>query len=238
MNKIFHFSLFERKGVLLLLGFVLCVVWIPDWYRSKQKTDPINIWMVLETTDGTSYQAATESISTGGPKSSNSGMYAEKDRNKTSRHTYSPNTTTAPIVHDETEGTANVYINQATPEEWRRLRGIGPVYSERIVAFRKALGGFSTINQIQETYGISDSLFQEIKPFLTLTQPPRRMKVNFIGQEALASHPYISEKQAEAIVHFRNNHGSFDDQQSFKVLTIFSEYEHNRLKPYLSYENE
>ena len=58
-------------------------------------------------------------------------------------------------------------INTATAEEWQQLRGIGPGYSKRIVNFRNKLGGFTSIGQVGETYGLPDSVFQKIVPFLT-----------------------------------------------------------------------
>lgn len=61
-------------------------------------------------------------------------------------------------------------INTATEEEWKSLPGIGDVLSKRIVKFRNSMGGFTSVNDVAKTYGLSDSTFQKIKPWLVLHQ--------------------------------------------------------------------
>ena len=59
-----------------------------------------------------------------------------------------------------------ISINSKEMEEWKSLRGIGPKYAERILKYQQWLGGFHAKSQLKEVYGITDSLFQEIEPFL------------------------------------------------------------------------
>ena len=61
-----------------------------------------------------------------------------------------------------------IHINNATAEEWKALPGIGPVLSERIIRFRNKLDHFSSIDEVSKTYGLPDSTFQKIKPYLSL----------------------------------------------------------------------
>lgn len=68
--------------------------------------------------------------------------------------------------HDEPFKKIN--INTATAGEWKALPGIGDVLSNRIVKFRNMLGGFKSVNDVSKTYGLSDSTFQAIKPYLVL----------------------------------------------------------------------
>lgn len=65
----------------------------------------------------------------------------------------------------------SIDINTATAEQWKSLPLIGDVLSNRIVKFRNKLGGFTTIDQVKQTYGLSDSTFQIIKPYLTISNP-------------------------------------------------------------------
>ncbi len=60
-------------------------------------------------------------------------------------------------------------INSATAEEWKSLPGIGDVLSNRIVKFRSKLHGFSSVQDVKRTYGLSDSAFQFILPYLSLS---------------------------------------------------------------------
>lgn len=126
-----------------------------------------------------------------------------------------------------------IRINQATPEEWARLRGIGEVLSRRIVRFRDKMGGFANIDQVGQTYGLADSVFQQIRPQLRLSRPHRRWAVNELSAEELAEHPYISQRQAKALVSYREQSGSFRSLEAFQRLRVFSPEEHQRLAPYL-----
>lgn len=129
----------------------------------------------------------------------------------------------------------SVSINQAPPPEWAKLRGIGPVLSTRIVAFRDKLGGFSSVEQVAETYGLPDSTFRQIRGKLRMDNPPARLDINVLPAEQLAKHPYISWKQARAVTGFRTNHGPFSSAADFRVLRIFTAEEHRRLEPYLNF---
>ncbi|HYK45506.1 MAG TPA: helix-hairpin-helix domain-containing protein [Parafilimonas sp.] len=62
-----------------------------------------------------------------------------------------------------------IEINTATADEWKSLPGIGEVLGNRIVKFRNAIGGFKSVDQVRKTYGLSDSTFKAIMPYLVLT---------------------------------------------------------------------
>lgn len=128
-----------------------------------------------------------------------------------------------------------VAINTADEETWAKLRGIGPVLSSRIVKFREKLGGFYSIEQVQQTYGLPDSTFLAIKDQLKLQQPPRKLYINQLDTEKLAQHPYISWKLARVLVNYRRAHGPFPDQASMRNIYILEEETLTRLAPYLDF---
>ncbi|MFT4155658.1 ComEA family DNA-binding protein [Parafilimonas sp.] len=57
-------------------------------------------------------------------------------------------------------------INAAAAEDWKAFPGIGDVLANRIIKFRASIGGFKSVDQVAKTYGLSDSVFQLIKPYL------------------------------------------------------------------------
>ncbi|MEX6685895.1 helix-hairpin-helix domain-containing protein [Danxiaibacter flavus] len=61
-----------------------------------------------------------------------------------------------------------INVNSATAGDLKTLPGIGDVLSERIIRFRNKLGHFSSIDEVGKTYGLPDSTFQKIKPYLVL----------------------------------------------------------------------
>ena len=68
-------------------------------------------------------------------------------------------------------------INTAAAETWKSLPGIGDVLANRIVKFRDKIGGFISVDQVKKTYGISDSVYQLMRPFL-LMNPSNLPKLN------------------------------------------------------------
>jgi competence protein ComEA len=52
-----------------------------------------------------------------------------------------------------------VEINTADSLSIVYLKGIGPGFTKRIMKYRAMLGGFHSINQLKEVYGMTDSTF-------------------------------------------------------------------------------
>ena len=61
-----------------------------------------------------------------------------------------------------------INLNHASIEQLMTLPGIGKVYAERIVEYRKTHGLFLKIDEIKEIPGIKDSVFTQIKDFITV----------------------------------------------------------------------
>lgn len=132
--------------------------------------------------------------------------------------------------------TGQIDINQASAEEWQQLKGIGPGYSRRITNFREKLGGFHSIDQIAQTYGLPDSVFQAIRPQLTASPIKNQLKINQMNVDELAAHPYIRYPQARIIVKYREEHGSFADFSALTKIYGLQDEFREKIKPYLSFE--
>ena len=133
-------------------------------------------------------------------------------------------------------GTVTVELNTANLEELVQIRGIGRTFAARIIEHRERLGGFASLNQLKEVYGLPDSTIHNITPTLRLTAPqPRRIQVNKFTVEEL-THPYLSRKQAEAIVRYRINHGSYKNLDDLKKTGVINDLMALKLQPYLSFD--
>jgi DNA uptake protein ComE-like DNA-binding protein len=73
-----------------------------------------------------------------------------------------------PAATTQTHQYKKININTAAAEDWKAFPGIGDAISNRIIKFRTSIGGFKSIDQVGKTYGLSDSVFQTIKPYLFL----------------------------------------------------------------------
>jgi len=80
----------------------------------------------------------------------------------------------------------SIRVNTATATEWQRLYGIGPTYAKRIIEHRESLGGFHSVEQVGEIYGLADSTFQNIRPQLQLDATTiRKININTASPEDL-----------------------------------------------------
>ena len=61
-----------------------------------------------------------------------------------------------------------IHLNTAEPADFDKLPGIGPTLSARIVDWRKANGGFKSVDDLRRVGGIGDKLFAGIKSLVTL----------------------------------------------------------------------
>lgn len=112
---------------------------------------------------------------------------------------------------------AVIEINTADALAFESLYGIGPKLAARIINFREKLGGFYSIDQVGETYGVPDSTFQKIKPRLKVdTRFIKKIDINKAGYDELNNHPYISGKLAFQILKQRKEKGNFSAIEEIK----------------------
>lgn len=130
---------------------------------------------------------------------------------------------------------AVIDINVADTTAFQSLYGIGSKLAARIVNYRNKLGGFYAIEQVGETYGVPDSTFQKIKPYLKLSDNDiSKININTASYEALNAHPYISSKLAYLIMKYRKDNGSFSNIESVKDLVSQTNDSYERVVNYLT----
>jgi competence protein ComEA len=154
--------------------------------------------------------------------------------NKKDLNAYSKNEFKKEAAPNKTLKYSLVDVNVADTSEFIALPGIGNKLAARIVNFRDKLGGFYSIDQIGETYGLPDSTFQRIKPSLKLDNSPvKKININTATKDEMKSHPYIKWNLANAIVEYRNQHGNFTSVDDLKKISLITEEIFSKLKPYL-----
>ncbi|HRP32508.1 MAG TPA: helix-hairpin-helix domain-containing protein [Agriterribacter sp.] len=129
-----------------------------------------------------------------------------------------------------------VFINSADTSAFIALPGIGQKLAGRIVNFRKLLGGFYSVDQISEVYGLSDSVFQQIKPFLECqSRDIKKININTADIIELKAHPYIKYQLANAVIRYRTQHGRFEGVKDLKKVHLISDDLLKKLEPYILY---
>ena len=123
-------------------------------------------------------------------------------------------------------------INSADTSQLKRIQGIGSVYSNRIVKFRKRLGGFVDIEQIAAVYGLNENMVDSIKKYFTLDlSKVKKISLEDANSYELRRFPFLSEKIIDEYLEFRTKRST----ESVDSLTNFFKKRLNKYDFYLLY---
>ncbi len=135
----------------------------------------------------------------------------------------------------EKKAIAVVDINAGDSAAFDGLPGIGAGFSRRIIKFRDKLGGFYKVEQVGETFGLPDSVFQKIKPYLKFNGDNiRKISINSASEEELKTHPYIRWQLAKVIIEYKKQHGEYKTLEDLKKIMAINEATFQKITPYLS----
>lgn len=126
-------------------------------------------------------------------------------------------------------------INTADTSQLKKIYGIGEKLSVRILKYRESLGGFIRSEQLSEVYGLDSAVVNTLinKIFIAPDFQPKQFNLNQATEEELDRHPYLTKKEAKAIIVYRFQHGAFttvDDLQKIQLLAVGTI---EKIKPYL-----
>lgn len=132
---------------------------------------------------------------------------------------------------------AVVDINTAQPEEMRNIPGMENGLQYRIVKFREKLGGFISLEQVKETYGMTDSAFTAMQPYIKFVPTAiAKININAASDFELNAHPYITKPVAKAIALYRTQHGNYQSVTDIKKIAFIKEEVFQKIAPYLTVE--
>ncbi len=125
-----------------------------------------------------------------------------------------------------------IELNSATADDLQRLRGIGVVFSQRIVKYRKLLGGYYNVDQLREVYGMSDELFDAIKQYVTIDSTHlRKINLDITEDWQLSYHPYADKEDAILILReyrdFKDKHDLIAFHKNLEAIGL------QKIIPYL-----
>lgn len=142
------------------------------------------------------------------------------------------------VVKKHTTSKASNFViemNSADTAQWTLLKGIGPVLSKRIVAYRKKLGGFVSPDQLIEVYGVSPVLVNDLRPYLYAdTMEIFRININRASLRQLKDHPYLDFYKAQALIEERKKRGKFGSALELLDLPVFDDNRWEKIRPYLA----
>ena len=123
-------------------------------------------------------------------------------------------------------------INTADTTLLKMIPGIASKRAARIVAYRKALGGFVAVEQAMEATEMPDTVLR----YMTVSAlPPTKINVNRLSVQQMMKHPYLNFYQAKAIFEHRRNKGELHAMEELSHLDGFKPTDIDRLQPYIEF---
>lgn len=126
----------------------------------------------------------------------------------------------------------HVVLNTADTTALKTVPGIGPYYARKIIEYGQRLGGYVSVDQLDEIEGFP----LEAKDYLTIEgATPRKLNVNTLSLNELRKHPYLNFYQAKAITDYRRLHGPLHSLSDLRLSKDFPPEAIKRLEPYVDF---
>lgn len=130
-----------------------------------------------------------------------------------------------------------VKINSADTTGFKSLKGIGSYYSNKIVKYRAALGGFTSVEQLKEVYGILPEVIdQNLGRLIVDTVSFVKVNINTCETADLKKHPYINWNIANSIVQIRKSQKPYKSIEGIKKSDLVNDEIYRKIAPYLKTE--
>ena len=126
-------------------------------------------------------------------------------------------------------------LNTCDTTELQYLRGIGHFTAKQIIRYREQLGGFYSLQQLNDEPLAKFHLDTLAAHFILDSTAIQTMNVNSLSIERLQRHPYLRFKQAQAIYNLRRKQIKLKSIEDLRSLPELTEEDLIRLTPYLRF---
>jgi DNA uptake protein ComE-like DNA-binding protein len=128
-------------------------------------------------------------------------------------------------------------INVSDSATLVKLPGIGPVLSGRIIRYRRLLGGYATIDQLKEVYGLKVETYDIIKDRVFADSSVIiRININSAGYKELSHIHYFEKYEISAILKYRELKGRIPGISDLTENKLITTEKANKVRPYLKYD--
>lgn len=127
-------------------------------------------------------------------------------------------------------------INTASADELKKVYGIGPALSNRIIKERERLKGFIDISQVRGIYGLTDSTIIQLNKHFYVTPPAKFKKIalNTATEEELLSIPYFDDYLVEKLMEQRTLRDGFKSWDKVLLTSRFPQEKLGLIQLYLT----
>ena len=115
-------------------------------------------------------------------------------------------------------------INQATKEDLMKVSGIGDALSDRILKQKEVFGGFVSMEQMNDIWGLSPEVLASLNQYFKITTLPKINKININNAsiKELGSFYYFKYPISKNIVVYRSMNGNLkiEDLTNIKAFPV------------------
>ena len=128
-------------------------------------------------------------------------------------------------------------INQATKEDLIKINGVGEIISLRILTQKEKLGGFVSMEQLKEVWGLSPEVILNINSHFTIVKLPNlhKIDINNASLKELSQFFYFKYDLAKQIVKYRSMYGDFKNIEDLIKINGFPVEKANFIALYLDF---
>lgn len=126
-----------------------------------------------------------------------------------------------------------VDLNRADTAELKKIPGIGSGIANKIVNYRKKLGGFYRIEQLSE---INLDIDQLMSWFKIGEMEISRINLNKVSIERLKAHPYFNFYQAKVIIEYRKKKGKLKTLEQLSLYEEFTVEDLDKIGHYICFD--
>lgn len=114
-------------------------------------------------------------------------------------------------------------INQATQEDLIKIYGIGEAISLRILKFKESLGGFVSMEQMKDVWGLSPEVIDNLNAHFKVSALPnvKKIDINNASIKELSEFPYFKYPLSKNIVTFRSMNGDIKTKEDLSKIKDF-----------------
>ena len=235
LKDLCYFSKGERNALLVLLCLIAIMGIVLIQTADEDSPTPIPAPSTPVQADSLS-ATATDSLSKAPNRSPEQPTVAMRSAKRPQTWPRLPQRTTYRQTTEKFPVGTIVELNQADTLTLKKIPGIGSTFARRIVGYRELLGGFYTVEQLAEVYGIDEERYNSLSPWFKVdTTRIRPLPVNQLSYKELLRHPYLNASQVRQLDRLRRK-APLQSWNDFILLEEFSTVDYQRLRPYLSFE--
>lgn len=127
-------------------------------------------------------------------------------------------------------------INLASQDQLKKVYGIGPALSGRIIKERDRLKGFIDISQVRGVYGLTDSTMVQLKKHFYVTAPVgfKKIALNTATDEQLLAIPYFDDYLVDKLMEQRTLRDGFKSWDKVMLTSRFPQEKLALIQLYLT----